>query len=1556
MGLRRISAARNRKARNARRPLDLEMMERRRLMAVFTVTLAGDTYTPSGSTTPTPGTLRWAITQADSTSGKATINFSIGSGEATISPLTPLPTLSNPDTTIDGTTQPGYNSKTGEPLIVLDGSSVSSTGTQTVAGLSVTGGGSTIKGLVLENFDGFFEPGISLSGAPSDIVQDCYIGTGFGGLTGMGNSGDGIDVAASNCTIGGVGVTQGNVISGNSFDGIKVTANQATIQGNIIGLGADGSTDITTSGLAQFEGITLGSTVGNLIGGTKAGQGNVISGNTFDGIDIGSLGADVVTADVIEGNFIGTDATGLVADQDVVAITDGISITGASDNTIGGNTPAAANVISGNTQSGILLSGSGAQNNVISGNKIGVGVDGTTAVGNQGAGITVSGALNNLIGGTTTQQGNIIANNGSSGPVAGVNFPSGSVGSGDAILSNSIYANGAGGIFLSPGDNSADGVTSQPAPTLTAVASAAGQTVVSGTLSVAPSTGGNAQFVIQFFSNASADADSMFEGQTYLGQITVTADGSGNATFNNVQLPVGTAVGSDVTATATQVSLNNTSEFSAPATVTLAPTTDLVVTNQTSVTPLLLGQNEVYTITVTNSGPTDDTNVVYTGALDNNSTFGTASAQAADGTAVTPTQSGGVVTADLGTIPAGESATITITVSAVDTGTISLTSTANGDLIDSTPGNNTNVTVTVPVNPAADLVVGMTGTPNPVAVGTDLLYFITIQNNGPNDATNVTATDTLPAGVSILDVNPSQGGFVETGNTVSFTLGTISANSAVTISIDVDPSAPGMLSNTVSASSTDVADPDLGNNSATVSTSVEEAVNLSIADVATPNPGTINQPLTYNLSVSNSALAGSTISDATAVVVTDTLPTGINPADTSVTLSQGTYSIANGVVTIDFGAVAVGQTPTAAITVVPVISATYTNTATVSDSVELNVGTGATTVTTPVLVSPSDISVTVTANPGTASTGAPLTYTVTVTNNGPAAAPSVVLINQLPSGIAAGAQFITSQGTSSISGTKITGDLGTIASGQSATLTIVVVPTISGPLYDIAGAASSDIDPNPANNIVGNVTLASPVGLVIFGNASTATPTQGDSFVYGYTVVNFGPATSSNTGVTIALPANTTYDSSSISQGFTIGSSASHTVLAIIGNLAPGAYATVFITVTPTATGSLVSAGTASTTNFNTNAANDVAFIANTAANHPGTFALSASSYAGPENGGSIPITIDRLNGTQGAIAVTYTTVAGTAVSGVNYTPTSGTVTFAAGQTSATVDVPVKDDGQVDGNFTFSFAITSVNNGASLGSPSSAPVTIVNSDRDLTPPQVLSVEPVVSGNEILAYVVDFNKPLNATAASNPANYGLFLSGRDLGTANAFIPVGAAYNAANFSVTLVPSQPVVLNAFYGLMINGSNAAGVTDVSGNLLSGDGSGVAGRNYDALIGFGNSLNYYDANNDVVHLATAGVEMEVVRNFSGNAYELQLFGNTGNAVIAGSVSGGSTSIAEVDGLGPFGSVNANGLTTPPFDVDLSEFTAALPVPQSIATAVIVGETIPDGPGYVLARLRASAG
>lgn len=1518
MKLHRTSAVGTRKARKTRRPLELEAMERRQLLAIYTVVNNGD----SGS-----GTLRQAILSSNSNPGGDTIKFALPATELTIAPLTPLPAITDSNTQIDATTQTNYDKTTGQPIVILSGSQLPTNAQG--PGLQVTGGGATIKGLVIDNFASY--AGITLSGSPGDLVQDCYIGTSANGLAAAGNGGNGISVGTSSCTIGGTGVTERNVISGNTGNGINITANKTTVQGNIIGLGADGSTILPNS-----DGIDMSSSVGNQIGGIAAGAGNVISGNIFQGIFIFVGGS---TGDAIQGNLIGTDATGTVAKANG---SDGILLQDAATMTIGGAS-GAGNVISGNGGSGIYLLGTNTKNVTIAGNKIGVAATGGTAVPNRSAGIWVNGAVNDVIGGASVNVSNVIANNGVQGNTAGVNIQAGSS---IEILTNSIHDNANGGIALSPGSNG-----DLPAPVLTAAQTAAGQTDVTGSLTVDPTTGASSNFIVQFFASPGPDAAGKVEGQTFIGQTTVTTDANGNATFS-VPLALGTTVGYSITATTTQQGVQNTSQFSAPITVTAAPTTDLKVTVVPNPSPDLLGTNETYTVTILNAGTNDDTNVVYTGTIDNNSAF--VSATPSQGAAATFANN--IITAKLGTIAAGKSATVTIIVSPAAVGTITLKSTATGDIIDTNPGNNTNITTTVTVNPAADIGVSISATPNPVAAGQLLTYVITVVNNGPSVATTVTLTDTLPAGLTNLNVDPGQGSLTsETATTIVVDLGDIPVGQAETVTITANaPTATGTIYDTASAQSATVADANNTNDSQTVPVQVEAAVNLGLTVAASPSPGTTNVPLTFTIAVTNPTdpVTGLVPAAATQAVLIDQLPAGIDPNSVKVATSQGTYTVANGLVTVNLGTINPDQSPpvTVTITVTPLSSGIYTNTASIVDNAEINVNSTSASVKTPVLVSPSDLAITVVANPTPAVVGNMLGYLVTVTNNGPADAPGTVAIDQFATSLALKSVTV-SQGTYTISGQRITANLGTLGSGKSATMIILAVPTLSGPINDIAGVASSNVDPDLSNNLVTNSILASPVDLIVAGVSSTTTPVVGDPYVYGFVVYNAGPAPAVNAGVNIALPANATYAGAFTTQGFT--GLANGVLSAALGTLAPNASATIYVTLVPTANGTQTATATAFTNNYDTNSSNNVATVTTTATSLPGTFVLASTSFAGAENSGSIPIVINRVNGTLGAIDVTYTTVDGSAKAGTNYTATAGTVHFADGQTTATVLVPVKDDNVITGNLAFYVAITGVSAGT-LGSPAAAVVTEINTDRDLVPPEVVSVVPVQFGSGIAGYVIDFSKPLNPATATNAANYTLFASGFDAGTANAFIPVAAAYDAAANAVILVPSHPLALNAFYGLMIN----PGVTDLSGNLLDGSGGGVAGTGYGAYIGLGNSLTYNDSAGNRVNLAAAGAELMMTRNFSGNPYEIEVLGaNPGHTVLAGTVrrvggSSGVTTVGEIDGLGPFGSVNTNLLTSPPFFVAFSNFTPTQPIPQSVASAEQVGLAIPSGPRYVLARLQ----
>ena len=169
-----MTAPRSRKARDRRRPLLLERMERRDLMTVFTVSNNGD----SGG-----GTLRDAITQANANPGVDQIFINLPIDQLKISPLSPLPTLTDPGTTIDATTrQAGYNKLAPKPLVILDGS-VAGTGSPA---LTITGGNSTVEGLVIQNWSGSGAAGISISAGGRDVIQGNYIGTSATGNSAAG--------------------------------------------------------------------------------------------------------------------------------------------------------------------------------------------------------------------------------------------------------------------------------------------------------------------------------------------------------------------------------------------------------------------------------------------------------------------------------------------------------------------------------------------------------------------------------------------------------------------------------------------------------------------------------------------------------------------------------------------------------------------------------------------------------------------------------------------------------------------------------------------------------------------------------------------------------------------------------------------------------------------------------------------------------------------------------------------------------------------------------------------------------------------------------------------------------------------------------------------------------------------------------------------------------------------------------------------------------------------------------------------------------------------------
>ena len=601
------------------------------IIIIFCASHAVQAQTVTNTNDSGAGSLRQAIIDANNTAGTQTISFNIpGAGVQTIKPLTPLPNITDP-VIIDGYTQPGASANTlatGDNavlLIELDGSLIVGGST----GLRITNGGSTVRGLVVNLFNG---TGISLLNVGGNTIEGCFIGPDADGLTFLASSnGTGIDISNSpNNTIGGTSPAARNLISGNRLGGISIvegsgsfSADNCVVQGNYIGTDRNGTTALGNG--ATGVSVT-GGAVNTRIGGTTVAARNLISGNVNDGVRLFSSG------NFVQGNFIGTNATGTAAvgnrgfgvfmqsttnnlvggdasgpgqpPGNVISGNNGagISLNGSSApgnvfagnligtnaagtaalgnggvgisllgdaNTVGGTTAAARNVISANGDDAIALNGNA---NVIRGNFIGTDILGTANLGNNGEGVFINSKNDNVVGGAGAGDGNVIAFNNGNG--VRVNFFS--TGTGNLVRGNSIFANARLGINLisssgelpsgvSPNDAGDADTGANNLQNFPVLTSAASFNGSTNVQGTLNSAAG-ATFTVEFFSNTTCDASGNGEGQTFLGSTQVTTDASGNAVVN-ATLASTTTIGQVVTATATDAA-GNTSEFSACTTVT----------------------------------------------------------------------------------------------------------------------------------------------------------------------------------------------------------------------------------------------------------------------------------------------------------------------------------------------------------------------------------------------------------------------------------------------------------------------------------------------------------------------------------------------------------------------------------------------------------------------------------------------------------------------------------------------------------------------------------------------------------------------------------------------------------------------------------------------------------------------------------------------------------------------------------------------------------------------------------------------------------------------------
>ncbi|GAA4671793.1 hypothetical protein Prum_074810 [Phytohabitans rumicis] len=286
-------------------------------------------------------------------------------------------------------------------------------------GVSVSGGAKVADGNVIAGnvISGNLGDAVSVDG-DDNTVLDNLIGTNAAGNAGIGNGGDGVALFGDRNQV------DGNVIAGNDVGvSINELGSANTVRGNKIGTNAAGNAQLPNDTGVYIEGSE------NTIGGPGVGEGNLISGNNDDGIEIEDPNDGTATGNRLLGNLIGTRLNGAMALSNG---DNGVQVNAEGENWVGGSQPGAGNVISANANDGISVWGG---NTRIEGNRIGTNAAGTAALGNLDDGVHLRNT--GWVGGSQPGAGNLISAN----TAAGI-YLSGTTGV--QVLGNKIGTNAAG--------------------------------------------------------------------------------------------------------------------------------------------------------------------------------------------------------------------------------------------------------------------------------------------------------------------------------------------------------------------------------------------------------------------------------------------------------------------------------------------------------------------------------------------------------------------------------------------------------------------------------------------------------------------------------------------------------------------------------------------------------------------------------------------------------------------------------------------------------------------------------------------------------------------------------------------------------------------------------------------------------------------------------------------------------------------------------------------------------------------------------------------------------
>jgi uncharacterized repeat protein (TIGR01451 family) len=755
----------------------------------------------------------------------------------------------------------------------------------------------------------------------------------------------------------------------------------------------------------------------------------------------------------------------------------------------------------------------------------------------------------------------------------------------------------------------------------------------------------------------------------------------------------------------------------------VATSADLSVTKTGPASPVTAGNNLTYTITVTNSGPSDAQSVSLTDAVPTGTTFVSESQTGGPGfTFTNPSPGGtGTVSGSIASFASGASASFTLVVHALssdtDGSTIDNTAQVSSLTPDPTSTDNTS-TASDTVVTSADLVVSKTG-PTTITAGTDATYTITLTNAGPSDAQNVSLTDAVPSGTTFVSEsqtggpgflfsNPSPGGTgTVSGSIASFASGASATFTLVVHALSSDAN-NSTISNSVTALSS-TADPTTSDNTSSVNSTVATSADLTISKSG-PTTITAGTDATYTITLTN---AGP--SDAQNVSLTDAVPSGTTFVSESQTSGPG-FTFSNpsaggtGTVSGSIASFATGASATFTLVVHALSSdannSTISNTANVSSSTSDPTSADNTSTVNSTVATSADLSISK-SGPANVTAGSNITYTITLTNTGPSVAQSVSLTDAVPSGTTfvsesqtGGPTFTFSNPSPGGTGT-VSGSIASFTAGSSASFTLVVHALSSdsngSTISNTANVSSSTSDPTSADNTsTVNSTLGTSAGLSVAASGPSSA-NEGDVLTYTLSLSNNGPSNALNVVLTDVVPAGMTVLSITPNAGnldsFTQSISGNIITETAQGPIPTGHTDVFTLTVQPVEDGSLTNSFSvsSSTAGSSTNPATVTTNVAEPGIALTGGITLSTSEFSSLSN--VTLATFTHANGVEPASAFTATVNWGDGTSSQATVIQSGTTYSVVGshtynhEGNYTITVSVSEDG----------VSTSANSTASIG-------------------------------------------------------------------------------------------------------------------------------------------------------------------------------------------------------------------------------------------------------------------